>query len=321
MPSTSDSANAYGVGLAQSPHLMVQWMQRRSSMGPAGSGGVEVIVLMEGINPYRVRRHLSQVLRGARLRAGLTTAAVADRVGVPEPIVIAVETGLVHVGDADSYATVYGLSGQLAELRDSARQSESDPWRDYGGILTRATFEYFRREASADILRGFQGLIIPGLLQTPEYTRCLLTDAFGFSADVVAQHVDLREQRQQFAFGGDLRIRYILEESVVRRQVGDAGVMQRQLDHIVSLAEEDAVQVQVLSLGSGVSFSARGPFVLLDYLGEPALGIVYFEGSAGERVLNSSDTESLPYQLGFDLLASRASDPANVREELERLSF
>src|SRR5262249_42585257 len=113
-----------------------------------------------------------------RERAGFTIDAVAERLDFSSSKVSRIETGHTGASAADVRAMValYGLDGQPAEtLVQIAREAKAKGWwLQYGKVLIG---RYVGLEAGASKIYSYEGQLVPGLLQLPEYTRLLIRAA------------------------------------------------------------------------------------------------------------------------------------------------
>lgn len=91
-------------------------------------------------------------------------------------------------------------------------------------------------ERDATMLRWFEPLLIPGLLQTEAYARAILTQAGSPGIDVEKTLAD-RQARQEVIFRDKKPVRFIgvVDEGALRRAVGGSEVMREQLHALVQL--------------------------------------------------------------------------------------
>jgi len=125
--------------------------------------------------------------------------------------------------------------------------------RGWGELLDRKGHvqgEARQQEGAATLVRNFQPTVVPGLLQTPEYARALLS--IGRTRDVEAA-VAARVARQQILYETGRRFVFLVAEPVLRWPLGGAAVLRAQLDRIVSLARLDAVELAVLPAAATVA--------------------------------------------------------------------
>ena len=96
--------------------------------------------------------------------------------------------------------------------------------------------------------RAYQSHVVPGLFQTPTYAAALLAaiSAFRGVPDDSAKAADARLERSRVLYEQDRRFEVVLEEAVLRYQVGDAEVMAGQLGHLLSVTSMPWVSVGVI---------------------------------------------------------------------------
>ncbi|MGH3770743.1 MAG: Scr1 family TA system antitoxin-like transcriptional regulator [Pseudonocardiaceae bacterium] len=127
-------------------------------------------------------------------------------------------------GTRRNYSTGPRLgAGELDELR--RRSAEPGWWQDYGDILSEPVEMLIELEVEAPWIRGYEGHVIPGLLQTRDYAERIMTAG--------AMHIRVADID-----------RYL--ELRMRRQVGGPEVLRAQLRHITRAVREFDVTVQVV---------------------------------------------------------------------------
>lgn len=191
-------------------------------------------------------RFFGSELRRAREAVGRTQKQLAEAVHYSESKVGAVERGEqlaspAFVQRADEFLKTDGL---LTRIRDqllavAAAPEWFRPWVDY------------EREASE--IGWFEPLLVPGLLQTEDYARVLLEDG---SPDQAESLLAARLERQRVLDRASVVA--IIDESVLRRQVGDPDVMHAQLMHLTAAR----AVVQVLPVGAETYRHLQGSFAL-----------------------------------------------------------
>ncbi|WP_405879648.1 helix-turn-helix transcriptional regulator [Streptomyces sp. NBC_01136] len=113
--------------------------------------------------------------------------------------------------------------------------------------------EVVELERTATRIAEFAPTIVPGLLQTAEYTRAVTLASNPFTTDAqIEEKVAARMERAQI-LDDAARPKYwaILHEHVVRLPVAGEAEMARQLDHIVELVRQKKMLVQVLPTSAG----------------------------------------------------------------------
>jgi transcriptional regulator with XRE-family HTH domain len=179
---------------------------------------------------------------------------------------------------------------RIDELTRLAREARSQGWwEDFDFASDRGFEAYIGYEDGAASIRVSQPLVVPGLLQIPEYTMQMM-EGWGLPPGEITRAVKLRKERQQrVAARGPEQI-YILDEEVIRRPVGSA--MADQLRHLLRVAEKPAVTIRIVPFSRGPHFGLRGPFVLLSF--EEALDdVLYLESARRGDLLIAEDNEQL----------------------------
>ena len=97
--------------------------------------------------------------------------------------------------------------------------------------------------------------MVPGFLQTPGYATALMSAITDFqqTPDDVAEAVRARMGRNRILASEGRRFAILLEESVLRYQVGDDEVMPAQLGHLLSCTALPTVRIGI------IPFTRRGP--------------------------------------------------------------
>lgn len=220
---------------------------------------------------------MAYVLRKQRIAAGLTAAELARSVGMSGSKISRFETceSGIYLDDLEKLIDFYQLSKQRrVELLDIARNAEQRGWlrlHHAGFPEDWQTWADFEDEASA--LLNYEPLLIPGLLQTPEYTKAIINaTGRGISEGRVDALVASRRARQGIVDRSNpLDLHVVIDEAALRRQVEPDGVMARQARHLAEVAAKPNVTVQVLTQDAGLHEGLNGPFVILKYDDEPSL--------------------------------------------------
>ncbi|MFD9487705.1 helix-turn-helix domain-containing protein [Streptomyces sp. NPDC059991] len=126
--------------------------------------------------------------------------------------------------------------------------------------------EFMQVESEAIAFQSYEPLLIPGLLQTEEYARALISESFPpLDDETVEERVNARLHRQEA-----LRARvsvvfsFIIYEAALRTMVGGPKVMQRQLHHILEASTLRNVSIQILPMGRCPGLALNGSVVLLE---------------------------------------------------------
>jgi len=126
-------------------------------------------------------------------------------------------------------------------------------------------------ESEARTLKTFQHTLVPGLLQTEDYARTLVEAYPGLTEDEVAARVAARLDRQAVLETDEPPWLWaVIDEQVLRREVGGAEVMATQLAKLAELARRPRVTIQVLS-AARAHIALLGAFVIAELARQPAV--------------------------------------------------
>jgi len=268
------------------------------------------------------RRRLGMALRRLREGKKLTQQAVADSLGVNIDRISRAELGRtkVDVPLLRALLNEYEITDQglRQTLEDMTRNiSERGWWHSYASSLTLAFQDFLGLEGEATLTRSWQTLV-PGRLQTEEYTRLLLAAGQGIvhpTPEQVETRVAVRMERQR-----KLRHPYevILSESALRDHIGDAAAMRRQIVHLREQSERDEISLRIMPLSRGPHLGLDGPFTLFTFPDGGQLASL-------EALLNSfylEDEESLRiYDLAFTQIRGLALDEEQSKAYLDRAAL
>ncbi|MEU9245147.1 helix-turn-helix transcriptional regulator [Streptomyces shenzhenensis] len=264
------------------------------------------------------RRKLGAELRTLRTGAGLTSGEAARLVGWHQSKVSRIETGASGVKPADVRLLLdaYGVvEGQLRELLLVLAGSEDTAgrhhwWHAYRGVLPPAYRDFISLESQASAMRTLETLVVPGLLQTPEYARAVTRAAVDRRDDEALDTlVEVRLARQDVLHNDPpLELNAVLDEAVLRREVGGPGVMARQLARLVEAARLPQVRLQVLPFAAGAHIGITGPFVIFSFPSTSDLDVVVIDQLTSSLYLERKE-DLQAYTEAFDTLRIHALSP------------
>ncbi|WTP57482.1 helix-turn-helix transcriptional regulator [Streptomyces phaeochromogenes] len=247
------------------------------------------------------RLRLRTELRRARVAADLTQRQVAAKMEWSPSKLIRIEAGEVgiSVNDLRPLLAAYGIGDRrkIDALLDLARGSRKMPFTEFRDVYGKEFLQFLALESAASIIRHYGSLVIPGLLQTEEYARAVMT-AYdkGVSDEALDRAVEARLTRQEvLSAEGGRQLFFILDESVVRRRVGGRGVMRAQLERLAELAAEPHITIQVLPFSIGTHPAMQGPFTLFEFEAEEMPDSLYLEDPRGGTYAGNSAEETGRY--------------------------
>lgn len=224
-------------------------------------------------------RTVAAELRSLREKRGLSCADVAKRLGVSASKISRIETGNsgLQLEDVAALLGFYRVpAAKRKELLDLLRRGEHKGWWERQAGLPQLWRTLIDFESKATSIQNYEYAIIPGLLQTAEYSEAMIqaTDST-LSAAELDNLVASRMARQTLlARSRAPQFLATIHEVALRLPVGGPGVMKRQLQHLLSVAERPNVSVRVMPAATGAHVGLRGPFMVLEFATEPDLVFV-----------------------------------------------
>ena len=272
---------------------------------------------MSDKSPTFRRLLLGRQLRELREERGMTVQQVGEALEVSTPWISRIENAQrgIQIRDLRRLLDLYGVQDESvrARLLDLARKArEHGWWHSYRSVLSSRFSEFIGLEASASSIKNFEVIVVPGLLQTESYAHALFANARPVQARDEADHlVRVRMKRQERLVGEDPpRFWAVLDEAVLRRRVGGDEVMRDQLAHILELARQPHITVQVIPLASGGHAGTSGSFVLLEFPDASADPVPYIETVAGDLYLEKKpDIQTCV--LAWELITGYAPSPSD----------
>lgn len=194
-----------------------------------------------------------------------------------------------------------------------ARQGrEKGWWHPYREMLSERYTTFIGLEAEAAGVLAFQATMVPGLLQTNDYTRALLKDGPSeLNTEEIDRRIEVRAKRQELLTRRDpLRLWAVLDEAVLHRPFGGREAMQAQLQHLVEFAELPKVTMQVIPFDQGAHPGVGGPFTILEFPEPLDPDAVYSENIAGELLLEDPH-DVAKFKRAFQSLQGSALSPGD----------
>lgn len=282
---------------------------------------------IESATPALCRLQLGTELRRLRLRAGFKAGAVAKRLLWSPSKITRLEKGdnaIVELSDVMALCAVYGADAETRSVLEGyavVTKTRRDWWQspEYRPVIRPSLKAFLGQEATAERLHTYESEFVPGLLQTVDYVRAIHQAAHASLSDEdVERLVTVRITRQEVLRRSDspLRLTAIVNEAVLRREVGGPEVTRNQLGHIIDVAKLPNVRVQVVPFKLGLHPGMGGPFMILAFHKDAGLKpIVYLENLADAWVTRE-DRDVAKYQEAFEELQAVAPGP---RESLHMI--
>lgn len=245
-------------------------------------------------------------LKRLRQRAGITQADVAEQTNYALATVSAYETGtrIPSADFAERADRLFGTDGDLARLQQLVERVSVRPW-----FRDRVDVERKARE-----IHEYESYQVPGLLQTSDYARAIVSSVRPvLPDDAIERAVALRMTRQQILEPDEdapldqdnaLRMWAIIDESALNRVVGSPEIMRAQREHLLIIAQRPNVTIQIIPDAEGATCAFGRAFAVLVSRSSNS-SVVYFEDVGTARYISDRDEVSR-YALIFDYLRSYA---------------
>jgi transcriptional regulator with XRE-family HTH domain len=277
-------------------------------------------------SPTARARRLRYELRRLREEAGLTHSEVAHRLEWSSSKLSRIETGQsrVNTGDVADLLGVYGVTDEASReaLIQLAREARRRGWwTRYTDVLGSGT--YIGLEAEASSVRTFESQFVPGLLQTEDYARAVISGGqVRPDPEAVERRVAARMARKElFTRPEPPELWAVLDESVILRPVGGRAVMRDQLRHLIEVSTRPnaTVTLQILPLSAGAHPGMSGPFVILGFQNPKDPPLVHLE-TATDGLYLEEPPDIERYTLRFSHLVARALGPNESRDMIAGLA-
>jgi transcriptional regulator with XRE-family HTH domain len=274
------------------------------------------------------RQYLSSELSRLRRMAGLGGRELAAQIGISQSKLSRIEAGATVptmpevMAWADAVNTSNEVRDHLIQLTEAA-YTDIETWR--------VTFRAGRRhiqddtrmyETTARTIRNFHPAIVPGLLQTAEYTRRVLTLA---ETDPVRKQrhdrpaaVAGRVQRQEALYDKTRQFDFLITEAALRWQSHDSTLILPQLDRIATIATLDNVWIGLLPSDVAIPGVPEHNFQLYEDRDDDQEPVVRIE-MLHARVLVSNPQDVAVYRDLFASWRTVAIHGDEAQEFLQRL--
>ncbi|MEU3305474.1 helix-turn-helix domain-containing protein [Nocardiopsis sp. NPDC055551] len=271
-------------------------------------------------SPTIRRRRLSAELRRIRLAARKTGEEVAADAGLSKSTYSNIESGVKKrptVAEVKAVLEVCEVppGREFDEILDLCRQSlERGWWTRYRDVLA-ARFVGFETEASA--ITTWQPLMIPGLLQVPEYMK-VNAQACLAGPQEIRRAIDARMTRQRILEDQDPpRLWAIFDEGSLLRLKDHPRTKRVQVEHLLEMARRPNVTVQ-LTRADRLNPGSGGSCVVLEFPDPIDPTVVFLETTTDGIYLEEPD-EVVRYQNLVDHLRLVALRPAETLEYLQEV--
>ncbi|MFJ6213887.1 helix-turn-helix transcriptional regulator [Streptomyces sp. NPDC092296] len=237
-------------------------------------------------------------LRSFRERVGLSQRAMAAKAHITPSLLNKIE------------AAKRLPSRELSELADELFGTGDHFQRLWPLVIKYAYPAWFRPfvdlEEAATAIRSFEVQVVPGLLQTADYARAVLS-AGRLDIDGLEEQVTARLERQRIlSRDAPPELWVVMDENILRHRTGNVETMRGQYEHLLTAAEAPNTVIQIVPFDAGVHAGVGGPFSALSLDEGP--DVVYIEGFLQGQILGEPEHVKTAARI-YDLLTAVALSP------------
>ncbi|MER7461145.1 helix-turn-helix transcriptional regulator [Micromonospora sp. NPDC126480] len=237
--------------------------------------------------------------------------------------VIRIESGTVSisVNDLRALLSLYGVTNtdETAGMVDLARLARRRHWAaEFREFVSASYMDFLGYEDDAARISQYHPFLIPGLLQTEDYARLVVTAGPHYRTDNQAAEarVRLRMARQDRVFAADRHctVRVVLDERALK-PVHSPDVMKRQIDKILQLLPR--LDLVILRQDSAAESGFVGPFSFHEFNSDLDPDVVYLDNQPDDVALVEDPDMVAGYKASFHDLYLQAGDSDTARKMLE----
>jgi transcriptional regulator with XRE-family HTH domain len=272
-------------------------------------------------SPTVRRRRLAAELRGIREEKGKSGDAVAAALKWSPSKISRYErarTGL-RPREVERLLDYYQITGARRALLMSLAEDAAQKgwWEEFGDSLSEDYQQFIGLEHEATSMAIWHVDVVTGLLQTESYARHIISSysrVDPIAPGMIGRMIRVRMQRQQVLDRDGLQLSVVLDESVLKRRIGDEAVMYEQLQHLARAADRPNLALQILPLDTqhtvfGESFVIFGFGQDSDAMLQDVVSTEQLRSGftlEGER-------ETYLHRIAFQMLSAASLDPAGSK--------
>jgi len=239
---------------------------------------------------------LGSQLRRLREAKGITREDAGYTIRASESKISRMELGRVSFKERDvtDLLSLYGVDdeaerGALVDLVREANQAGW--WHSFSDAMPNWFQTYVGLEEAAALIRIYEVQFIPGLLQTEDYMRALMTlNRPNLDRSEVDRRINVRMRRQKLVTENEgPRLWAIVDEAALRRPVGGPTVMRAQIQRLIDAADMPNVVLQVMPFRFGGHAAESGAFTILRFPEQDLPDVVYLEQLTSALYLDKRD--------------------------------
>jgi transcriptional regulator with XRE-family HTH domain len=273
-------------------------------------------------SPTVRRRRLAAELRGIRESRGKSGDAVAAALRWSPSKISRYERArtALQPREVERLLDYYGITEPrrtiLLSLAEDATQKGW--WEEFADTLSEDYQQFIGLEHEATSIAIWHVDVVTGLLQTEAYARHIIgsySRVEPFAPAMIGRLVKVRMQRQQVLDRDELQLSVVLDESILKRRIGDASLMYEQLQHLARAADRPNLTLQILPLDAQHTVTGES-FVIFSF-GDDSDAMLQDVVST-EHLRNGfsleGEQETYLHRIAFQMLTEASLGPAASRE-------
>jgi transcriptional regulator with XRE-family HTH domain len=272
-------------------------------------------------SPTVRRRRLAAELRGIREEKGKSGDAVAAALKWSPSKISRYErarTGL-RPREVERLLDYYQITGARRALLMSLAEDAAQKgwWEEFGDSLSEDYQQFIGLEHEATSMAIWHVDVVTGLLQTESYARHIISSysrVDPIAPGMIGRMIRVRMQRQQVLDRDGLQLSVVLDESVLKRRIGDEAVMYEQLQHLARAADRPNLTLQILPLD--VQHTVFGESFVIFGFGQDSDAML--QDVVSTEQLRSGFTlegerETYLHRIAFQMLSAASLDPVGSK--------
>ena len=223
---------------------------------------------------------LGSALRTARESKNITLRDFAGQLGIDFGMLSRWETG-IRTPKPENVAQILTSLGVVGEqyhgVMTLVQNSSSDHWVATSRLEAGQSSKAFNKiEQNSALITSVCPLLIPGLLQTSEYVRAIMSSGTGFSPEEIEDGVARRIKRRDVILRPiPAQLTVVLGEAALRQQIGSPAVHLQQLRYLLEMGARANVEIRVITFNAGWHPLLDGAFHL--FTGDTVVPVVFIE--------------------------------------------
>ncbi|MGW7305194.1 helix-turn-helix domain-containing protein [Streptomyces sp. NPDC054835] len=261
-------------------------------------------------------RALGKIIKVLRRNAGMSQAELAEATHCSEDLVSSVERG-VRTPQPDFLIRadpVLGADGVLIAAVDDVREALARARTRHPDWFQ----DFAKAEAEAVALHYYAVQAVPGILQTPSYSRFLFENRRPMlDEETIERRVADRISRQAILDKWPTpTISFVLEAAVLLRPFGGPDVHREQLLRVLEVARRRTVELQIMPQDGTEHPYLDGAFTLLTPRGRREVAYTEIYGHA--RLITDPELVR-QYAERYGIIRARALSPRESLDWIEKL--